>query len=82
MVPDWSPLGSAVCRERPLLLLELCPPDDDADDGLGVVLAEDDDDVELDYTQHVSYFALPRYVKLAFIVWRRNCCPGVKSYRG
>lgn len=51
VVPDWSPVGSAVCWGRPLLLpLELCPPDD-ADEGGGVVLAEDedDDDVELDY---------------------------------
>lgn len=53
VVPDWSPLGSAVCWGRPLLPLplELCPPDDDADEGGGVVLAEDeedDDDVELD----------------------------------
>lgn len=54
VVPVWSPLGSAVCRGRPLLLLplELCPPDDAAEEGGGVVLAEDDDDdddVELDY---------------------------------
>jgi hypothetical protein len=56
VVPDWSPLGSPVCRGRPPLLLELCPPDD-ADEGGGVTLAddeEDDDDVELDY-RHVSH---------------------------
>lgn len=45
VVPVWSPLGSAVCLGRPPLLPELCSPDDD---GLGVILAEDDD-VELDY---------------------------------
>lgn len=49
VVPDWSPLGSVCWGPLPLLLPELCPPDD-ADEGGGVVLAEDaDDDAELDY---------------------------------
>jgi hypothetical protein len=52
VVPDWSLLGSVCKGPLPLLLPELCPPDD-ADEGGGVVLAEDadddDDDAEFDY---------------------------------